>query len=143
MKKVLFISVLTVLFTVNTIAQDKTADVKKLIELMQSDKMISGMLNSMTAAFSQTPELQNVFSSEFIVEEMKALMKKMEEEMVSIYSKHFTHEEIKELVKFYQSPAGKKFIEKTPELQNDMMSVMMSKYMPEFQEKLMQKLMNE
>jgi len=137
MKKLLFITVLTAFFAVNTFAQDKSSDVRKLIGLMQSDEMISGMLNSMTAAFShgRSAELR-----EFIVTETKAMLKRMEDEMVSIYSRHFTHEEVKDLIKFYESPLGRKFIEVTPALQNELMNAMMTKYMPEFQEKLMQKM---
>ena len=73
--------------------------------------------------------------------ETKELTKKIvNEEMVRLYETHFTHSEIKDMIAFYESPTGKKMLEKTPELTTDLMNVMMTKYMPEFQQKIGGKL---
>ena len=42
--------------------------------------------------------------------------KAMKEKMVELYAKTFTTVEINELNKFYRSPIGQKFLEKSPEL---------------------------
>jgi len=53
MKKLLFLSILTIVFTMNSNAQDKASDLKKLFKLMDSEKMIEGMMNNMILALKQ------------------------------------------------------------------------------------------
>lgn len=43
---------------------------------------------------------------------------KIKGSLVSAYAETFTLEELKGIIKFYNTPVGKKFIEKQPELQN-------------------------
>jgi hypothetical protein len=150
MKKLLLLSVLTAVFTVNATAQDKTSDVKKLLQLTSSEKMLEGIFSNMVPALKQqaSAQLKGGDSKEkldgyvdFMMKELQEITKKLlHEDMVSIYDKSFTHAEIKDMIKFYESPTGKKMIEKTPELTTDVVSAMMTKYMPEFQEKLGKKL---
>lgn len=141
---------LTAVFTVNATAQDKTSDVKKLLQLTSSEKMLEGIFSNMVPALKQqaSAQLKGGDSKEkldgyvdFMMKELQEITKKLlHEDMVSIYDKSFTHAEIKDMIKFYESPTGKKMIEKTPELTTDVVSAMMTKYMPEFQEKLGKKL---
>ncbi|WP_273526361.1 DUF2059 domain-containing protein [Pseudomonas sp.] len=42
--------------------------------------------------------------------------KKLEPELVSIYTSQFTERELAELIEFYESPLGKKMLDKLPEL---------------------------
>jgi len=150
MKKLLFLSILTIVFTMSSNAQDKASDLKKLFKLMDSEKMIDGMMNNMILALKQqaSGQIQENGAKEkydkyidFMMNEVKELSKKLvNEEMVNIYDKHFTHEEIKDLVQFYESPTGKKLLEKNPEITKDLMNSMMTKYMPEFQERLIKKM---
>jgi len=131
-------------------AQDKASDLKKLFKLMDSEKMIDGMMNNMILALKQqaSGQIQENGAKEkydkyidFMMNEVKELSKKLvNEEMVNIYDKHFTHEEIKDLVQFYESPTGKKLLEKNPEITKDLINSMMTKYMPEFQERLTKKM---
>ncbi len=150
MKKLLFLSILTIVFTMSSNAQDKASDLKKLFKLMDSEKMIDGMMNNMILALKQqaSGQIQENGAKEkydkyidFMMNEVKELSKKLvNEEMVNIYDKHFTHEEIKDLVQFYESPTGKKLLEKNPEITKDLINSMMTKYMPEFQERLIKKM---
>ena len=150
MKKLFFISLLSITFALGTVAQDKVSDLKNLFELMNSEKMIDDMMNNMLPMLTQqaSVEIQSDDDKEkfekymeFVMLEAKNLSKKVvNEEMVKIYDKHFTHEEIKDMIKFYKSPTGKKMLEKTPEMTSEMMNSMMTKYMPEFQENLKSKL---
>jgi len=150
MKKLLFLSILTIVFTMNSNAQDKASDLKKLFKLMDSEKMIDGMMNNMILALKQqaSGQIQENGAKEkhdkyidFMMNEVKELSKRLvNEEMVNIYDKHFTHEEIKDLIQFYESPTGKKLLEKNPEISKDLMNSMMTKYMPEFKERLTKKM---
>lgn len=152
MKKLFIISVLTISFISCAFAQDKASDLKTLFKLMDSEKMIDGMMDNMIPALKQQANGQIQGDNdnakekydnyiEFMLNEVKELSKKLvNEEMVSIYDKHFTHQEIKDLIIFYESPTGKKMLEKTPEITKDLMNSMMTKHMPEFQARLTKKL---
>ena len=130
--------------------QDKAADAKKLIEVMAAEKMIDGMMDNMIPMLKQqaSGQIKGADAKEkfdkyvdFLMTETKELTKKIvNEEMVRLYETHFTHSEIKDMIAFYESPTGKKMLEKTPELTTDLMNVMMTKYMPEFQQKIGGKL---
>jgi len=145
MKKLLLFFMLAIACTMHVVAQDKATDLKKLIELMDSEKMIDGMIGNMAPMLKQQAagKVQGSKAdefSDFLMAELKKLTNKLvNEEIVTIYDQHFTHEEIKDLIKFYESSTGKKMIEKTPEISMDLMNSMM-KYMPEFQEALTKKM---
>lgn len=151
MKKLVLISILTMTFVLPLAAQDqKVSDIKKLFELMKTDKMIDGMMESMIPMLKQATngkimdekakEKAENYSS-FMMNEIKELSSKIiNEEMPLIYDKYFTHKEIKDMIKFYKSSTGQKMIEKTPEISKDLMNSMISKQLPEFQEKLSKKL---
>ncbi|NLY25110.1 MAG: DUF2059 domain-containing protein [Bacteroidales bacterium] len=150
MKKLLFLSILIISVTMSSVAQDKASDLKKLFALMDTEKMVDGMMDNMIPALKQQASGQikgddaevkfNTYM-DFMMNEVKKLsIKLVNEEMVNIYDKHFTQDEIKDLIKFYESPTGKKLLETTPEISKDLMNSMMTNYMPEFQEKLTNKL---
>lgn len=150
MKKLLPILFLSVFFFTNTYAQDKVSDLKTLFKIMNSDQMINSMFNSMVPIMKQQANesiqgdnAKAKFDSyvEFMMQETKELSNTLiNKEMVGIYDKIFTHEEIKDLIRFYESPTGKKMLEKTPEMTALLMNSMMTDYMPKFQEKLTKKL---
>lgn len=150
MKKLLALLILTFVFTATSFAQDKAADVDRLLKSMNTDKMIDGMMNSMLIPMKQQAgsQFQGADAKEksdkyfaFMVEEMKILSKKLRnEEMPAIYDKYFSHDEIKDLIKFYESPTGKKLLDTTPQFTMDMMQSMQTKYMPEFQERMREKM---
>jgi hypothetical protein len=150
MKKILFLSLISLAFATASVAQDKASDIKKLFGLMNSEKMIGEMMNNMLPALIQqaTGQIQNGDVKakldaymESVIDAAKELSYKvMNEEMPLIYDRHFSHDEIKDLIKFYESPTGKKILEITPELTKDVMNVMMTRYMPEFQAKMMKEL---
>lgn len=150
MKKLLILCVFISGFSSIILGQSKEEDLKKLFVVMQSESMIDKIMDSMLPALKQQAEneikgddAKKMYNDymEFVLGEVKELSKKLVNvEMVKIYDKHFTHEEIKDLIVFYESPTGKKMLEKTPELTKDLMEIMINKYMPEFQEKLMKEL---
>lgn len=60
-------------------------------------------------------------SAEIIKEELS--WEKIKEDVISAYVESFTQEELKGLVDFYNSPLGKKLIEKQPELMDKTMAL--------------------
>lgn len=150
MKKLFLLSILAFAFTMNVIAQDKIADIKRLLEVMNSEQMSETMLDSMTPLLKQQvgEKIKENSAKEKFDSTMDAMMDEVKElsnklvnvELVNIYDKHFTHEEIKDLIKFYESPTGKKILEKSPEITKELMNSMMTRYMPEFQNNLSRRL---
>ena len=146
MKKLLLFFALTLVFAAGAAAQDKASDIKRLLELTGSEKMIDEMLGNVAPILQQQAQASGLSGEklnnfvEFMTSEMKWLTNKLlNEEMIGFYDKFFTHEEIKDIVKFYESPTGKKMTAVSPEMAQVMMNAMM-KYMPEFQERLMKKM---
>ncbi len=135
---------------INEVQKIKTADIKKLLKLINSEQMSNSLLDAMAPALRQqasekfkSSDQKEKFDQimEFTTQEMKELSNKLNNELlVTIYDKYFTHEEIKDIILFYESPIGKKMLEKTPEITKELMNTMMTEYMPEFQKKLMNKM---
>jgi len=53
-------------------------------------------------------------------------------DLVPIYQKYFTKDDVDAITAFYQSPSGRKFVEKTPEIMGEFMAVLM----PQMQAKI-------
>lgn len=150
MKKFFLLSILTLYFTMSAIARDKITDIKYLLKLVNSEQVSDAMINSMIPVLKQQASekiQENSAKEKFnslmdtLIIEMKELSNKLvNEELVNIYAKHFTHEEIKDLITFYESPIGRKILEKSLEITKELMNAMMTKYMPEFQKNLNKKL---
>lgn len=132
MKKLFLLSILTIAFTTNAVAQDKISDIKYLLELINSEQVSDAMINSMIPVLKQQvgEKIKENNAKEKFDRTMDAMMDEVEElsnklvnvELVNIYEKHFTHEEIKDLIKFYESPTGKKILEKSPEITKELMN---------------------
>jgi len=61
----------------------------------------------------------------------------IKKDYIAIYAETFTEGELKGLVEFYESPAGRKFVEKTPELMKKSMTLtqkQMADMLPKIQE---------
>lgn len=149
MKRLSLILILFLVSFSSSFAQDKASDLKKLFELIKSEEMVDKMTQNLIPLFRKQAEENikgedekekfNVFM-DFMMGELKSMtMKMVNEDMVVIYDKHFTHQEIKDLIRFYESPTGKKMIEKTPVVMKEFMEAMMSKHLPEFKKKMAEK----
>lgn len=150
MRKLFLLTIFTIGATLISFGQDKAADLKRLFEIMDSEKMVNTIMDSMIPMLKQqaSSQIQGENAKErfdkymdFVFTETKALTKKlMDVEMVQIYDKYFTEQDIKDLIKFYESPVGKKMLAISPELSKELMNAMMTKYLPEFQEKMIKKM---
>lgn len=152
MKKLFIICILFCSFTAVLSAQDKAADIKRLLEVMESQKMMDLVTSQVSGAFLQQArasiqgeEQKAKYDkfAEYVMQEGKNMsMKILNEEVVKSYDKYFTQQEIKELIKLHENPVMKKVLKLTPEINQEMMSAVTTKYLPEYQAKIMQK-MNE
>jgi len=102
--------------TVETNASSKDDDILKLLNL--SGTMSEQFVDVMTAQFK--PLLPNANWAEIL---KKADFDGLLNECIPIYDKYFTHDEIKQLIKFYESPVGKKSVEKAPLMMGEIMTV--------------------
>jgi uncharacterized protein len=150
MKRIFTISILTFGILIASFSQDKASDLKHLFTLMNTDKMIDAMINSMLPILEKQAKEQITGADaqekytkyvDFLMNETRELSKKViNVELVQIYDKYFTQQEIKDLIGFYESPTGQKMLNITPEITKDLMNAMSEKYIPDFQAKLIKKL---
>ena len=86
-----------------------------ILVLMEANGTLKNIEKNIDNVFKDVPEqykgvLGNIFDA-----------KEMMKSLVPVYDKYYSEEELKQLVNFYQSPAGKKFLEVTPEIVEETM----------------------
>lgn len=100
------------------------ASVEELFEIMDVDQQLSGGFEAMLPMLDQMSvemklnenardELKQIYRDWFDQDIDRVSTK---ERMAVLYAEIFSEDEISELVKFYKTPAGRKFLEKSPEL---------------------------
>jgi uncharacterized protein len=100
------------------------APVDKMFRVMSMDKQIAGGFEAMLPVIDQMTaelkldsegkeELRGIFRSWFNEDIDRA---KILNEVKALYTQTFTSEEIAEITEFYQTPIGKKFLEKSAQL---------------------------
>jgi hypothetical protein len=150
MKKLFLIAMIFAVTGFTGYGQDKNAEIKKLLNLMSSGKMMEQTMGNMINAMQQQAagKMQNGEAKEksekilsYFTEEATAMINKMvNEDMVDLYAKHFSEAEIKDFIVFYESPSGRKLLTATPALTGELMGIMMQKHLPAFQEKIKAKM---
>lgn len=120
-------------FLANAQELTKEAKIERLLVLMKVDAMMDQMYNQMMnmaqAPSGATPE-QRAKQKEIqgkILDILKGNMAKMRPEYVKIYGETFSDEEINGMLAFYNSPAGRAMIEKTPILMPKIMAVVQAR----------------
>jgi hypothetical protein len=103
----------------------------------------------MNISQEQSPVVEKYLNKMFDVVKEEMSWDKMKGDFIRIYMSVYTEEEIQGLISFYESPLGKKMIEKTPQLMEQSMAVG-QKYviamMPKIQkvtEEMVAELLNE
>ncbi|MGZ5024942.1 MAG: DUF2059 domain-containing protein [Chthoniobacterales bacterium] len=93
------------------------AAAESLLTLMDMDKMMSQSVDQMLQIqIKQNPSLAQYET------QMRAFLNKylswasMKDDMLTIYTSEFTEDELKQLTAFYQTPLGKKTVQKMPAL---------------------------
>lgn len=114
------LSVAVVLLALTPIRGDEASHKKAVLELfavMKMDKQFDTTINQMLDLQTRSnpglakmrPTMKRFFAKYMSFESLK-------DDMAKIYQESFTEAEIKELITFYQTPLGKKLLDKTPDL---------------------------
>ncbi len=152
MKRIL-ISVLVVLVAGRVFAQETKetrAAAEKLLELFDMEKtfdqamgqamqMSVNMIDSQDLPADEKEEARKAVEASMKVTLDKFSWDRMKGMFVDIYADVLSLEELEGLIAFYESPIGRKFIEKQPELTSatmQKMQVLMQELMPEIQKEV-------
>lgn len=117
MKKTI-LSLLLALSTTLAFSQDNSSyksSLRKMIQVSGSELAYKGIVNQMITLFKQ--QQSNVpaeFWDEFAAEMNKDAVGQLVDMLTPIYQKHLTEADLQSVISFYETPAGKKFAEKTP-----------------------------
>ncbi len=112
MKKIFLAAIFMLVAQLGTaqVSEALKADVKKLLEISGSNNQMDAVKKQILAIVPA--EKQADFSKDFDVA-LAPLMKAQQD----FYTKEFTHDDIKQMIKFYESPAGKKYVLKVQVLE--------------------------
>jgi hypothetical protein len=101
----------------------KEAEIRKMMELTESEKTMDLVADRMIAIYRQRhPELPQAFWDE-LTNEYKGMHHKLIDRMVAIYDKYYTLDDLKAANAFYQSPAGQHILAAKPKIMQDAMDV--------------------
>ena len=120
---------------------DKLFDVTHSAQVMdgvygQMDSMFGQMAAQMQVPETQKPIMDKFFKKYSIMMREEMSWEKLKGPMSNAYAQVYSDEELKDIIKFYQSPAGKKMVEKMPELTKAsmvMVQELMKGFMPKMQ----------
>ncbi|QJX45643.1 DUF2059 domain-containing protein [Hymenobacter taeanensis] len=120
---------------------------EELLAITGSEKNMTEMSSRMLdVQLEQRPEMKAVEP------EMRAFLTKymswqsMKDDLVQLYAQEFTEKELKELNKFYQTPTGRKTIQKMPMLMQAGMEIgqrRVQEHLPELQKAIADKMQNQ
>ena len=126
-------------------APPSDADIERLLKVSRAESMLNAILPQMEAL--QRQQFDQLTAGKPLSAEQKAEVDRIQsrtneivraslawEEMrplyVDVYKKTFTSEEVKAMAKFYESPAGKSLLDKTPLLMQNLMLAIQQKMIP-------------
>lgn len=151
MKSFFSILTLALLFLPYAHSQESSNLGMELVRIMKMEEQLKLSLN--VAGQSQVDMIRKMFpqnSSPNLTPEQKALTEQFSAKMMSdvmefmtkeldlndyvkktaaIYDNLFTQDELKQMIAFYQSPAGQKMVQKTPEIMVQSMEIMQEQMM--------------
>jgi hypothetical protein len=95
----------------------KRDDIYALLRMMQLDRSMEKVIHEMRNQYPDTPQeawdelVRSAGTNEFIIE------------MIPPYEKHMSHADVRALLAFYRTPAGQRFLLKSPEITADSFAV--------------------
>ncbi|RYU95059.1 DUF2059 domain-containing protein [Emticicia agri] len=93
---------------------EKLKDIKRLLIVSGTANNAKAGVESMAQSMKDKAD-QNGLPEGFWDEFLKSInYDEVAELYVPIYDKNYTHQEIKDMIAFFESPTGKKMVEKTP-----------------------------
>jgi len=118
-------AIVTALFlsSLSLSAQDSTKikHIHELMDLTGMARLGTQMITNMVASYKQNyPAATAEFWDAFMKE---ADMSELFEKIIPVYEENFTDDDIRQLIAFYQSPIGKKMIEKMPVIMQQSMQI--------------------
>ncbi len=144
------------------IPDDEYLVLTKLFETMRIEETVNQLVDTMTQQMrtqmplfmqqqldgsdlteSQKEAFLKRHMPEYIDKSMRAVFNLMnvktmvEKIYIPVYSKYFEIEELEALLAFYESPAGRKFVEMTPKITEETIQIMMTDFMPAIYEEMM------
>ena len=118
--KRLIVLLFSVLTLTAAFSQSKEDDIIRLMQMTGSADVGIQVMQSMIVQFRQIlPEVPEDYWNQFMDRVNPDEMISM---IVPIYDKHFSHDDIKDIITFYETPTGKKLIQKLPFITQESMS---------------------
>ena len=125
------------------------ADIERLLTASRAQNMLDAILPQMEAM--QRQQFDRITAGKDLSAEQKAEIERLHartsdilrrslswEEMrplyIDVYKKTFTREDVRAMAKFYESPAGKSLLDKTPALMQNLMGAVQQKVLPLLEE---------
>jgi hypothetical protein len=110
------------------------AAVEQLITLTKQDQIMDQMydqvkqlvlqqVKQLNPAPEQSPLIEKYLNKIFAVMQAEMSWDKMKEDFIQLYLSFYTEPEIQDLIAFYQTPTGRKTIEKMPLLMQQSMAI--------------------
>lgn len=95
--------------------EDYKSTLKKMLQVSGSEETFKSIISQMLGMFRQqhTQVPENVWE-ELEEDFLKISLDDLVTHLSPVYEKHLTQNDIQEIIKFYSTPIGKKYAEKTP-----------------------------
>jgi len=124
MKKILIIALLSLAsslcFGQNT--ADYKSTLQKLLNVSGSEASYKVAIDKMLGMLKQQkPGIPEEFWTEMNTEMKKSSITELIDLLLPVYQKHLSLNDLQQIIIFYETPAGKKFAEKTPFILSDSM----------------------
>jgi hypothetical protein len=130
-------------------AEPTDADIEKLLQASRAESMLNAIIPQMETM--QRQQFDQLMAGKEMSPEQRAeadrIMAKTNEIMrkalswqemrplyVDVYKKTFTREDVRAITKFYESPAGRSLLDKTPALMQNLMGAIQQKMVPMMEE---------
>lgn len=125
MNKLLIALLLAFSFPATAQVDSFQIEVNRLLELTSSKEQFVQAIEQMVVMQRDNFEglVEDAFWDQFIAEVKKSGYEDIMKELLPLYGKYYTVEEVRAVNAFYSSPAGKSFLEKSPQLQQEMMAI--------------------
>lgn len=115
----LLLSLLTASVAAQEAKSSHNQKIRQLLELTGAGTLGLQVIDSMMASFKQSmPEVPEEFWTGF---RAKIKPETLTDLMVPVYEKYLAEADVDELIKFFSSPAGRRFVEKQPLILADSM----------------------
>ena len=127
MKKIVSLLTLALLFSISSFGQSNDEykqTVRTMFKISGSEGAFTSALDQMFTMFkAQYPSVKESTWGDLKKEFDATSMDDLVELLVPIYQKHLTLEDVNGVIAFYNTPAGKKYADKTPLIMQESMQV--------------------